>query len=172
MSTATPIPRPKKKGCDNTVSGLRKRRRPFTVDPSDRTGSSAPTSPPIQPQRSYSLPSDTQLSENEDEPASENMRTSSEVLTDPDASLFTATQQPTEMLRCSFIKAKRLGAKPWLQDELHYTYKRRGNGRLDTTTYYYCSEKWTLNCSAVAVYLSGAVGFIRTKGIYFILRPH
>jgi len=30
------------------------------------------------------------------------------------------------MMSCSLIKSNRLGAYPWLKDEEHYTYRRKG----------------------------------------------
>lgn len=80
---------------------------------------------------------------------------------EPSTRLVSATQQPREMLKCSFVKSKRFGAKPRLLDEDNYIYTWKGKGRKTNIVYYVCSHKYQLACKASAVYNTDEEGYIQ-----------
>jgi len=84
-----------------------------------------------------------------------------------EAAACSATQQPSKMMECRFVKSKRLGAYPLLLDSYNYTYRRKGFGRKKTIVYYNCSEMMSACCPAGAVYNTDCEGYIiKFKGIH------
>jgi len=70
-------------------------------------------------------------------------------------------------MSCRFIKAKRMGAKPWLLTEDNYTFKPMGVGRNKTIRYYDCTERFAACCNAGVVYNTSMEGFIwKTRGVH------
>ena len=63
---------------------------------------------------------------------------------------------------CTFVKPSRRGSYPWLKDDNHFTYKRKGPGRKKTVIYYTCSDREEFFCRAGAVYNTENEGFIES----------
>ena len=77
---------------------------------------------------------------------------SSDFSADEPVETFTATQQPPKLMTCTLIPSNRLGAHPWLQDEMNYTYRRKRKNPKTGVTTFQCTERMVECCKALATY--------------------
>lgn len=83
---------------------------------------------------------------------------------DDDEDVPTPTQYTSKMMAPSqsrFVPSKRLGSRPWLQDEDGYTYRRKGEK--NNSIYYVCTQmtERELVCRSRAVFNTSQGGFIQ-----------
>jgi len=120
--------------------------------PSSPPSSSSPVADPSSPKLAESSSSSSLESTSDEE---------------DEGGLSTSTQQPSQMMKCRFIKAKRMGAKPWILTDDDFTYKPVGVGRDKKIRYYDCTERFAACCQARIVYNTAMEGFIwKTKGVH------